>query len=95
MASVANLFDAAIGFSAALLVAVAVQGAFQQGARASAETNDNPRRDVVSDSRAKLTRYRESQGIAEGEGQRLGVAYRLESGEVVYVPEGDADEPSR
>jgi len=94
MASVANLFDAAIGFSAALLVAVAVQGAFQQGTHTSAETNEAPRRDVVSDSRAKLSRYRESQGIAEGEGQRLGIAYRLESGEVVYVPEADTRELS-
>jgi hypothetical protein len=87
MASVANLFDAAIGFAAALLVAVAVRRAFQLGTTASAETNDRPQRDVISDSRTPLARYRESAGLAAGEGERLGVAYRLESGEVVYVPE--------
>lgn len=87
MASVANLFDAAIGFAAALLVAVAVRGAFQLGTSASAETNAPPQRDAVSDSQTPLARYRESAGLAEGAGERLGVAYRLESGEVVYVPE--------
>jgi hypothetical protein len=87
MASVANLFDAAIGFAAALLVAVAVRGAFQLGTTASAETNDRPQRDVISESRAPLARYRESAGLVAGEGERLGMAYRLKSGEVVYVPE--------
>ncbi|HNX40505.1 MAG TPA: DUF2149 domain-containing protein [Methanothrix sp.] len=29
--------------------------------------------------------------IAGGQGNRMGTAYRLESGQVVYVPENDTD----
>jgi hypothetical protein len=35
-----------------------------------------------------LERYRVSQDDLTGEGERLGTAYRLKSGEVVYVPDG-------
>lgn len=49
------------------------------------------RRNDVAASRLNYT----GQGIAEGEGERLGVAYRLESGEVIYMPEAGIAEPLR
>ncbi|MCA8949137.1 MAG: DUF2149 domain-containing protein [Planctomycetes bacterium] len=38
-------------------------------------------------SRETLPRYREAEGQATGEGSRLGIAYRLANGEVVFVPD--------
>ena len=37
----------------------------------------------------RIERLRASEERGAGRGQRLGVAYRLESGEVIYVPEAE------
>ena len=37
----------------------------------------------------RIERLRSSDERGEGRGERLGVAYRLESGEVIYVPEAE------
>ncbi len=82
MSSVANLFDAAMCFAVALLIAVALREALQtptSGATSKAG-------EVVPTDASELAKYRQSTGVLEGEGERLGVAYRLKSGEVVYVP---------
>lgn len=42
----------------------------------------------------KLPRYRKSESSLSGRGERLGTAYRLESGEVVYVPGNGESDPS-
>jgi hypothetical protein len=40
--------------------------------------------------RVRVPRFRPSPDRLSGDGERLGVAYRLASGEVVYVPDGSA-----
>ena len=35
----------------------------------------------------KVTRYKSEKGTGKGKGERVGVAYRLESGEIIYVPD--------
>lgn len=37
----------------------------------------------------KVTRYKSEKAEGTGKGQRVGIAYRLESGEIIYVPEGE------
>ena len=37
-----------------------------------------------------LPRYRAAGGLGRGPGQRLGVAYVLDGGDVVYVPDGES-----
>jgi hypothetical protein len=82
MSSVANLFDAAMCFAVALLIAVAMRGALASpSSGATAKQGE-----VVPTDVSPLVKYRPSAGILEGEGERLGIAYRLKSGEVVYVP---------
>lgn len=86
LAGVANLFDVAMAFSVALLAAFAVGVArvptvLNNADRGKAETDLQ-----LAESR-KLPRLRESQEQLSGRGQRLGMAYRLESGEIVYVPQ--------
>ena len=36
-----------------------------------------------------MTRYKSEKAEGTGKGQRVGIAYRLESGEIIYVPEGE------
>lgn len=70
---VANLFDIAMVLSVALLVGYRASQAKleQQDLR-----NSQP-----------LDAYAESGQRSAGDGQRLGVAYRLPDGRIVYVPE--------
>ena len=37
----------------------------------------------------KISRFKSEKTTGSGKGQRVGIAYRLESGEVIYVPEGN------
>jgi hypothetical protein len=41
---------------------------------------------VIKDGK-KLERYRASEAIGDGEGVKAGVAYRLQDGSMIYVPE--------
>ena len=40
----------------------------------------------------EMKHYRSAGQIGEGEGQRMGTAYRLKDGTMVYVPEDEAEE---
>jgi hypothetical protein len=81
-----NLFDVWIAFAVALLLAtVSYFSAKSPEGRASLES--------VPSSSTKLEHYRPTADKLSGTGERLGVAYRLDSGDVVYVPD-TASKPS-
>jgi len=75
LSGVANLFDVAMVFAVAILL-VLLARAPRLGEAFSTAIPDGER----------LKRYRVSEIDRRGRGERLGVAYRLENGEVVYVP---------
>lgn len=91
-AGLLNLFDVWIAFAAALLLAMAgylnlpkppaAPAPRSADAQSAAMRMENLKTDAV-----KMQRYRPTSQQLSGEGQRLGTAYRLKSGEVVYVPE--------
>ncbi|GJM21255.1 MAG: hypothetical protein DHS20C15_11700 [Planctomycetota bacterium] len=76
-----NLFDLWMVFAvAALLTSVgAAREALQR---------------VEADQHALPEALRSTDRALEGRGERLGVAYRLSSGEVVYVPEAEESDPT-
>ena len=37
----------------------------------------------------KVSRFQAEKKTGSGKGERVGTAYRLENGEIIYVPEGD------
>lgn len=87
-AGLLNLFDVWIAFAVALLLAMV--SFLTQAAAPPEGTAGAPRRDsleVIREARTRLERYRESRDTASGDGERLGTAYRLKSGEVIYVPD--------
>ena len=91
--SLMNLFDAAMVFAVALMVAFAIQSRMTEFRTAEDATfvknAGRPDMEIIVKKENKVTRYKSEKTTGTGRGQRVGIAYRLESGEVIYVPEGE------
>ena len=84
-----NLFDVWIEFAAALLLASLSYGQLSSKTAIDPEKKSvTPDFQTIEKQREQIAHYRVSAQTAGGDGERLGVAYRLKSGEVIYVPEG-------
>ncbi len=95
LSGVVNLFDASMALVAALVLALAGSaGLAEVAARMSMEditivTNPGkPDMEMIIKHGKKIERLRADDSRGEGRGERLGTAYRLDNGEVIYVPEG-------
>lgn len=97
LAGVSNLFDVAMVFAVALLIAlfarVPASELLRQSATATQSQAGNNQRDAIPRVGDRLERFQVDDREAGGRGERLGVAYRLSSGEVIYVPESDNPKP--
>ena len=92
LANVANLFEVgillALGFLVALISALNLLEVFDAKSKVTITTeNADGSLDVVVKDGEKTTVRRVTKQIGSGDGTRLGVAYRLADGTVVYVPE--------
>ena len=93
MATVANLFDVAMVFAVALMVALVSR--FNMTELLGAEDFTmikNPGQDdmeIITREGQEIRRYTpsEEQESSGKRGRRVGVAYELENGEIIYVPE--------
>lgn len=88
-AGLLNLFDVWIAFSVALLLALFsyLHAAPPAGpAPAVGETAAALRMDVLKDP-VQVPHFRPTRAALTGQGMRLGTAYRLASGDIVYVPD--------
>jgi hypothetical protein len=89
-AGLLNLFDVWIAFAAALLLAIAsyMQASPPLIPPAKQAAHQTPSRmEALKANALKIPHYRSTSQPLGGEGQRLGAAYRLKSGEVVCVPD--------
>jgi hypothetical protein len=91
-AGLLNLFDVWIAFAAAPLRALAspfnLPELINPKAQAAVITRPgNPEMEIITKQGTKIDHYRVTEEKLKGKGLRLGTAYRLKSGEVVYVPE--------
>lgn len=87
LSGVANFFDLGVVFALGFMLALIGYSQLEQR-----DVQERPEQgeQTPEQQQKKLDRYRVSTSKGQGKGQRLGVAWRLESGEVVYVPEGQA-----
>lgn len=89
---VANFFDLgivfALGFMIMLMSWLGVRELLDRGDATLVKEPGTPRMELIRKKGTKIERYRISMEKVGGEGEKLGTAYRLKSGEVVYVPEG-------
>ncbi len=96
LGGVVNLFDASMVLVVALILALAGSASLAEVAvRMSTRditivTNPGqPDMEMIVKRGERIERLRASDETGAGRGRRLGVAYRLESGEVIYVPEAE------
>lgn len=87
-AGLINLFDVWIAFAAALLLAVVSFFNLPKNApntSTDSQAEKSPTAESIDTVRTKIEHFQESKASKSGEGERLGTAYRLKSGEIIYV----------
>lgn len=90
---VSNLFDVAMVFAVALMVALVTRfnmtELFSQEDYTMVKNPGTPEMEIIAKEGQTITRYKpsESQTSSGPKGRKVGVAYELESGEIIYVPE--------
>ena len=92
MSGVANLFDTAMVFAVALLLALVVSynvpELLQPEASVTIVKNPgDPNMQIIIKDMDEIQVLNMTEKIAGGQGTRMGTAYQLENGLVVYVPE--------
>ena len=95
LAGVANLFDVSVAFIVALLLALftlfsAADLLDPQSSTTLVKTNADGSMEIISKTRESIKVQRVTDRTLSGQGMRLGIAYQLPDGQVVYVPEDDA-----
>lgn len=92
----ANLFDLGVVFALGFGIAVMAQIA-HKSPEVAAQALQHTQAEKVPDNATPLERYRSTDENLGGKGRRLGTAYRLANGDIVYVPEtppGEAAPPA-
>lgn len=97
LSGVANLFDVAMVFAVALLVALVVS--YNVPELLDDETDltvvknpGQPNMQIIIKEGKTLKVLNMTEELAGGQGSRMGTAYRLENGEIIYVPDdGNGD----
>lgn len=90
---VSNLFDVAMVFAVALMVALVTRfnmtELFSQEDYTMVKNPGTPEMEIIAKEGQTITRYKpsESQTSSGPKGRKVGVAYELENGEIIYVPE--------
>lgn len=92
MSGVANLFDTAMVFAVALLLALVVSYNVPelldpQASVTIVKNPGDPQMQIIIKNMDQIQVLNMTEKVAGGQGTRMGTAYRLENGLVVYVPE--------
>ena len=93
MGTVANLFDVAMVFAVALMVALVTRfNMTEMFSKEDFTMVKNPGKEnmeIIRKEGQEIKRYTpsEEQETSGKRGKKVGVAYQLESGEIIYVPE--------
>ena len=93
LAGIANLFDVSVVFIVGLMISLF--SVYRMGDLVDAKsevtmvkTNAQGEQEIIVKKGTKITAYKVSGKTAAGDGERLGTAYRLANGQIIYVPEG-------
>ncbi|MDE6349081.1 MAG: DUF2149 domain-containing protein [Bacteroides sp.] len=94
MSVVSNLFDVAMVFAVALMVALVsrydMTEMFSQEDFTMVKNPGKENMEIITKEGEKINRYTpsEDQSAQDGKkGKKVGIAYELENGEIIYVPE--------
>lgn len=93
MSVVSNLFDVAMVFAVALMVALVsrynMTEMFSQEDFTMVKNPGKDNMEIITKEGEKINRYTPSEDNSDqsNRGKRVGVAYELENGDIIYVPE--------
>ncbi len=93
MSMVSNLFDVAMVFAVALMVALVFKfnmtEIFTQEDYTIVKNPGKENMEIITKEGQTINKYKpsEEQSAQGKKGKRVGVAYQLENGEIIYVPE--------
>ncbi len=93
MATVSNLFDVAMVFAVALMVALVARykmtEMFSKEDFTMVKNPGTEQMEIITKKGEKIESYKTSdENTSTGnKGKRVGVAYQLENGEIIYIPE--------
>lgn len=94
MSVVSNLFDVAMVFAVALMVALVsrynMTEMFSQEDFTMVKNPGKENMEIITKEGEKINRYTPSEqedASSSNKGKRVGVAYELENGDIIYVPE--------
>lgn len=95
LSGVANLFDVAMVFAVALLVALVLSYHIPEmlddtSTVTLVKNPGTPQMQVIVKEGEKITVMNMTDQVGGGQGTRMGTAYRLSSGEIIYVPDEDS-----
>ncbi|MEE2963474.1 MAG: DUF2149 domain-containing protein [Acidobacteriota bacterium] len=92
LAGVANLFDVAVVFIVGLMIALF--SVYRIGDLVDpnsdvtlVKTNADGIQEIIVKEGTEITAYELTGDTMEGDGERLGTAYRLADGQIIYVPD--------
>lgn len=93
VALLSNLFDVAMVFAVALMVALVTKfnmtEIFSQEDYTMVKNPGKDNMEIITKEGQQITRYKpsESQETSGRKGRKVGIAYEMENGEIIYVPE--------
>jgi hypothetical protein len=95
LSGVANLFDVSVVFIVGLMITLFSVFRMEDLVDSSSEvtmvkTNAKGEQEIIVKKGTAITAYKMTGQTSTGNGERLGTAYRLANGQIIYVPEGDA-----
>lgn len=95
LAGVANLFDVSVVFIVGLMITIFSVYNLGDLLDAKSEvtmvkTDAAGQQEIIVKRGRTVTAYKLSGKVGSGDGTRLGVAYRLADGQVIYVPDAEA-----
>ncbi len=93
LSGIANLFDVSVVFIVGLMISLF--SVYRMGGLLDPEsevtmvvTNAAGEQEIITRQGTEIEAYRvTAEEVAGGDGERLGIAYRLPDGQVIYVPE--------
>lgn len=97
LAGVANLFDVSIVFIVGLMISLFSVYNFGElmnpdSAVTVVTTNAAGEQEIIVKEGQTITAYRLTGETGTGDGERLGTAYRLANGQIIYVPDDESAE---
>ncbi len=94
MSVVGNLFDVAMVFAVALMVALVTRYSmtemFSQEDFTVVKNPGKENMEIITKEGEKINRYtpsKDQENKSGAKGKKVGIAYELENGEIIYVPE--------